>query len=37
MDLHFEPLLTDCLGQFWKAEVVNFSRAPKGVRDLRSV
>ncbi len=25
-DLHFEALLTDCLGQFWKADVVNFSR-----------
>ena len=28
-DLYFETLLTDCLGQFWKADVVNFLRAPK--------
>ena len=28
-DPHFETLLTDCPGQFWKADVVNFSRAPK--------
>ena len=29
MDLHSETLLTDCLVQFWKADVVNFSRALK--------
>jgi len=28
-DPHFETLLTDCPGQFWKADVVNVLRAPK--------
>jgi len=28
-DPHFETPPTDCLGQFRKADVVNFSQAPK--------
>jgi TonB family protein len=36
-DPHFETLLTDCLGQFWKADMVNFSRAPKLTTGVLSV